>query len=171
MRLRSKSVKAILSGECLIVRGNREINVLRGKRKIGTIKNGVLELSPLEGIYLMKKGKIKAFHMGKEINVDQLLQKVDFKRYHVFEDLTEKGYLVKSGHKYGADFRVYEKGDDPDKEHSSYLVRVIGEVESVKAYDLLALARVAHSVRKKLILAIVGEEGEVTYYSVKWTKL
>jgi len=37
-------------------------------------------------------------------------------------------------------------------------------------YEFSAKNRVAHSTRKRLLIAIVDEEGDVTYYEIKWTR-
>ena len=33
-----------------------------------------------------------------------------------------------------------------------------------------AMNRVAHSVKKKLLVGIVDDEGDVTYYEIRWRK-
>jgi len=38
--------------------------------------------------------------------------------------LRDKGYVVKTALKFGADFRVYEKGRTPDEEHAKWIVFV-----------------------------------------------
>ncbi|MBU1252016.1 MAG: tRNA-intron lyase, partial [Nanoarchaeota archaeon] len=37
-------------------------------------------------------------------------------------------------------------------------------------HDFSAKNRVAHSTKKNLLLAIVDEEGDVSYYEVRWVK-
>ena len=36
--------------------------------------------------------------------------------------------------------------------------------------DFAAKSRVAHSTRKKLLVGVVDEEGDVTYYEVGWVR-
>jgi len=38
----------------------------------------------------------------------------------VYKDLRDKGFIIKPGLKYGADFSVYEKGSRPGDEHSKW---------------------------------------------------
>lgn len=88
-------------------------------------------------------------------------------RYAAYKDLRTKGYVVKAGAKYGADFRVYDKGVKPsrkeEREHAKFLVWVLGENETLEMKTLVGINRVAHSVRKVLVIAIVDRELDVTY--------
>ena len=87
-------------------------------------------------------------------------------RYPVFKDLRNKGYIVKTALKFGGDFRVYKK----TKEHAKWIVFVDYESKKLTWQEFSAKNRVAHSTNKKLLLAIVDEEGDIIYYEVKWLK-
>ena len=91
-------------------------------------------------------------------------------KYAVFKDLREKGYIVKTALKFGADFRVYPKGVKPGKKHAKWIVFVEHETGKLTWHEFAAKNRVAHSTRKNLLLAIVDEEGDITYYEVRWIK-
>ena len=91
-------------------------------------------------------------------------------KYSVFRDLREKGYIVKTALKFGADFRVYEKGDKIGESHSKWIVFADFESNKMTWHDFSAKNRVAHSTKKNLLLAIVDDEGDVTYYEVRWIK-
>ena len=77
-----------------------------------------LELSLLEALYLLQKEKITLTDAqdNHTITPEELLEKaeqtyIDFKtKYAVYKDLREKGYVVRPGLKFGADFSVYEHG-------------------------------------------------------------
>jgi len=47
--------------------------------------------------------------MNKFKRIDKKIQI----KYPVFKDLREKGYIVKTALKFGADFRIYDKGQKP----------------------------------------------------------
>ena len=87
-------------------------------------------------------------------------------KYQVFKNLREKGYLVKTALKFGADFRIYEKGKT--NTHSKWLCYVTTENKRIKWQDFAAKNRVAHSTKKNLLIAIVDEENQITYYEIKW---
>ncbi|HLC22649.1 MAG TPA: hypothetical protein VJJ79_02655 [Candidatus Nanoarchaeia archaeon] len=46
----------------------------------------------------------------------------------------------------------------------------MAETDSCSWYEFAAKNRVAHSTRKKLLIAIVDDENDVTYYSISWTR-
>ena len=97
------------------------------------------------------------------LNYEQFLKKSlklepNFKiRYSVFKDLRKRGYIVKTALKFGADFRVYERGVKPGEDHAKWVVYPISEGETLTWYDFAAKNRVAHSTRKKLLLAVVDD--------------
>ena len=89
----------------------------------------------------------------------------------MFENLRAKGYIVKTALKFGADFRVYDKGVKPGEEHAKWILYAVNENEILKWHDFAAKNRIAHSTKKNLLLAIVDEESDVSYYDVAWTRL
>lgn len=130
-----------------------------------------------ETLYLLDDKKLEVFNVkNKKIDREELIkifQKLDKKfktKYFVFKDLRKKGYLLKSALKFGADFRVYEKGKRVGKDHSKWLLYAIDENETKKWQDFSAKNRIAHSTKKKLLISIVDEEGDVSYYESSWFK-
>ncbi len=146
------------------------------KSFFGEIINSKVQYSLVEGLYLLKKGKIDIFQRGKIVSFNDLIAK--FKRldnkiqlkYPVFKDLRDKGYVVKTALKFGADFRVYPKGKKPGKEHAKWIVFVEHESKSIRWHEFAAKNRVAHSTKKNLLLALIDEESKPTYYEVSWVK-
>jgi tRNA-intron endonuclease len=146
------------------------------KSRFGEKKNEKMLYMFSEAIYLIEKGKMSVFlrkkELGKEEFIDKI-RKIDKKimiRYPVFKDLREKGYIVKTALKFGTDFRIYEKGAKPKGKHSKWLVLVEKESKKITMQDFSSKSRVAHSTRKNLLLAVVDEEGDITYYEVKWIR-
>ncbi len=85
--------------------------------------------------------------------------------YNVYEDWRLRGYVVKTGFKFGTHFRIYFPGASPALDndewiHSKHLLHVFPRKMELLAAELSRAIRVAHSVRKTFILAIPGE-GEV----------
>ena len=135
-----------------------------------------IQYSLSEALFLTEKGKIKVFHKKKWLPFKELIRKVysNDKRinikYPVFKDLREKGYVVKTALKFGADFRVYDRGSKPGEEHAKWIVFADHESGKFTWHEFSAKNRVAHSTKKALLLAIVDEEGDVSYYEVRWTR-
>ncbi len=135
-----------------------------------------LELSFVEALFLLKKEKIRVMKDGKKIDFHELYEiakTVDNRlaeRYRVYEELRERGLLVRSGFKFGCDFRVYErgvkliKGPKSQKEHTKWIVFCVPEDYSCSFQELSRAIRLAHNIRARMLWAIVDNEGDVTYY-------
>ncbi|MEM4672801.1 MAG: tRNA-intron lyase, partial [Sulfolobales archaeon] len=82
-------------------------------------------------------------------------------------DLRDRGFIVRSGMKYGVDFTVYEKG--PGMEHAPYLVQVMKYDEQINPIYIVRVGRLSHSVRKTLIIAVVYDS-TIKYISFGWIK-
>lgn len=136
------------------------------------IKNKIFEINPIEILFLFDKKKI-IFDEELNINFEKLLKitKIDLSKYIVYKDLKTRGYNVKTGLKYGFDFRVYDKGIKIGEDHSLWLVDVIEEKDKLKIKDLTGKNRIAHSANKKMLFAIVDFENSVTYLENSWKRL
>jgi len=168
---------AELLNNTIIVNDERLANSLHSKGFIGTLNKGKLELSSVEALYLASKEKIIITKSGKDLSEKDLLNIFSKKdkrfmlKYKVFSDLRGSGFVVKTALKYGFDFRVYDKGVSPGEDHAIWLVHCISQSDSLNISDYSKLIRVCHSVKKKMLLAIVDDEGDVTYWESSWTKM
>lgn len=138
--------------------------------------DGRIELSLVEALFLLKKEKIKVYKDKKEItfhalyDISNSMDKRLAERYRVYEDLRERGLLVRSGFKFGCDFRVYErgvkliKGPKSQKEHTKWIVFCIPEDYTCSFQEISRAVRLAHNIRACMLWAIVDNEGDVTYY-------
>ena len=91
-------------------------------------------------------------------------------RYCVFKDIRNRGYIIKTALKFGADFRVYDRGVKPGEDHAKWIIYPVHEASTMTWYEFSAKNRVAHSTRKRLLLAVVDDEGDCTYYEVAWKR-
>ncbi len=85
----------------------------------------------------------------------------DFLRlYQVYKDWRDKGFIIKTGFKFGTHFRVYFPGAKPVKDgnwtHSKHVIHVFPKDSRLLISEWARAIRVAHSVRKTFILAIPG---------------
>ncbi len=135
-----------------------------------------IQYSLVEALYLIEKNKLKILSGKKEINFDLFLKKAqrldkDFwTRYIVYKDMRNRGYIIKTALKFGADFRVYDKGIKPGQDHAKWVLYPVNEAGALKWREYSAKNRVAHSTKKRLLLGIVDDEGDVTYYEVSWVR-
>jgi len=138
------------------------------------LSGGKLQLAPIEALHLLDRGKIRVVgkKSGKELSFDELSSKLARRdpdlmlKYSVYSDLRSRGYVVKTGLKFGAHFRVYERGESPGEAHAPYLVHAMPEGSRLTPADLARAVRLAHSVRKRMLFAVVDDEGDITYYSL-----
>lgn len=160
-----------------IVSTSPEAFSLYEKSRFGEKKEKKVEYSGVEALYLLTKNKIELYSNSKKLSDESLLKKLKTKdkkietKFAVFSDLRKKGYVVKTALKFGAEFRVYEKGIHPGEDHARWLVFTVKESDQIDWHDFAARNRVAHSTRKNLLLGVVDEEGDVTYYEVGWIKI
>jgi tRNA-intron endonuclease len=147
---------------------------LQDSKLLGEKKQGKIIYSPYETLYLIELKKAKAIKNNKQIKDDEVI-KIFSKKYKdfsinyvVFMDLRKKGYIVKSGLKFGSEFRVYESKKDA---HATWIVFPVAQSRKINWEDFIAKNRIAHSTGKKLLIAIVDQQEDIAYYEVSWMKI
>lgn len=124
------------------------------------------KLDVYETIFLMSKGILKVRNASiAEIRRLARKRRPDFDRmYGVYADWREKGYVIKTGFKFGTHFRVYFPGARPVSSgssgskwtHSRHVIHVFPAEARMLTSEWARAIRVAHSVRKTFILAVPG---------------
>ncbi len=157
-----------------IEKGNKKPISFNQKSGFGKLSEEMLELSLIEACYLLENGRIDIYENDKKCELSYILDMLKkdnlYGKYVVYRDLKNRGYIIKTGFKYGSEFRLYERGGGPGQGHSDYLVKVLYETYDVKVLDFSSYIRVAHGVNKKLLLAVVDDDLDITYYNVEWTR-
>jgi tRNA-intron endonuclease len=146
---------------------------LNSKNFAEKIDKNKFVLNVFEVLYLIGKNKYEVKNQKDEIlNFDEIVkkEKVDLNIYTVFKDLKDRGYKLKSGLRYGFDFRVYDKKNKKD-EHAYHLLKVYKDTEKINISEIASKARVAHSTKKTVLIAILDKDNDVTYYEQNWVKL
>lgn len=171
-----QKIEAELVGERVIAEPSDAVREYYDKSRYGEPAQKKFQYSLVEALYLVEREKM-AITKGKKILDHDTLFKFAEKqernfsiRYAAFKDMRNRGYIVKTALKFGADFRVYDRGVKPGDDHAKWIMYPIAETDSCSWYEFSAKNRVAHSTRKKLLIAIVDDEGDVTYYSISWTR-
>ena len=169
------TIQAYIFGEN-ISSNSADAHALYKKSCFGEPDGEKINYALSEAFFLVEKEKIEVLFRNKKLTKEELLhklQKLDKRfqiRYSVFKDLREKGYIVKTALKFGADFRIYDKGARPGTQHAKWIVFADHESKRITWNEFSAKNRVAHSTKKNLLLAIVDEEGDITYYEIRWIK-
>ena len=133
-----------------------------------------LVLDLIEGYYLMSKSKIQIYKNKKKISEKKMIQicKIQHhnfeKKFQVYKNFRDKGYIVNPGIKFGCDFAVYQKG--PGIDHAPFLVQVYNRNENMTSTDVVLAGRLATSVKKQFILAIPSGKNKVDYVALDWWK-
>lgn len=133
--------------------------------------NAPLLLDPVEALYLNEKKKIKIIRNGKKVSSKKLetIQINTFSgfsdKYRVYKELRDKGYVATPGIKYGSDFAVYENG--PGRDHAPYVVQILSKKEHLSAAEIVKAGRLASTVRKAFIIAVVNEK-QVKFIEFNW---
>ena len=156
----------------VITEASNQARDLFNKGKFGTLKKSSVVLSFFEAMYLVEKEKLNINKLNEESFLRKIKKKVKqfSTKYAVYRDLREKGYIVKTALKFGAEFRVYDKGVNPGQDHSKWVVFPVHESDSLTWHDFASKNRVAHSTKKNLLIGIVDDEEDVTYYEISWKR-
>lgn len=171
----AEKIKAVFSGK-KITSNSLAAMALCNQSRFGELVEGKVSYSLAEAFYLMQKGRLDLSLGGKKLDSDGFLKKAEklernfMTKYLVFADLRSKGYVVKTALKFGAEFRVYGKGIKPGQDHAKWIVFPVDEGSKIAWSELAAKNRVAHSTKKSLLIAVVDDEGQVTYYESNWIK-
>ncbi|HEY7757399.1 MAG TPA: tRNA-intron lyase [Nitrososphaeraceae archaeon] len=163
-------VEGVLTKKCLIkIIDTRSQDQLRNKG-FGDGEDNVYLLETYEALYLLYLKKL-VITSGKIDNFASLLKlvlkydKEIVTRFLVYRDLRSRGYVVKEGFGFGADFRVYERGEY-EKKRAKYVVFCINEGINVKVGELSKNVREIETMGKNAIAAVVERRGEVIYYKL-----
>ncbi|MEM1578809.1 MAG: tRNA-intron lyase [Archaeoglobaceae archaeon] len=121
-------------------------------------------LSLIESIYLLEKGFLEVENADKLAEVVKSIEGFE-EKLKVYKDLKNRKFVVKTGFKFGSDFRVYRRVESIQQlPHSEFLVSVVKD--SIKAKELANKVRLANSVRKKPVLVWDGN-----YFIFEWMKV
>jgi len=175
--VRIAPVEAQLIGGRIILENSDPARELFNSMRFGEKgQDNKVEISLHEAVYLLEKSQLRLISNNKEIDADHLIKKAAksepnfMVRHAVFRDFRNRGYVIKTALKFGAEFRVYDRGVKPGEDHAKWIVFPVKESEGLTWHDFSAKNRVAHSTKKRLLIACVDQEGDVTYWEVRWLR-
>jgi len=143
-----------------------------------------LELELIESTYLAEKGRLKIFEkkIGKRkktLKFEDMMKigAENVNQFHpqfmVYRDLRNRGYVVKTGFKFGAHFRVYERGVKLKRgpkgahEHTKFVVHCVPEEAAFSLPEMSRAVRLAHNIRATFVWAVLDKESSPTYYIIQ----
>ncbi len=171
-------IKSTFARERVITEDLDMARELFNQSAFGTVlEEGKVQLSLTEALYLMERKKLLVFDgRNKQLDFPSFVTKASrvepkfWIRYAVYKDMRNRGYVVKTALKFGADFRVYDRGIKPGQDHARWIVYPVHEGEKYTWFDFAAKNRVAHSTKKRLMMGVVDDENDVTYWEIKWVR-
>ncbi len=173
LRLRKGTIKGVFFPEDLVtisddIEKGEELYDQNWFGQFGTYKmkghGKISKYDIYETMFLMENGTLDVSNMSrKRIYSLAMKRRADFgKLYEVYKDWRSKGYVIKTGFKFGTHFRVYFPGakpvrDSPSWVHSLHVIHVFPRDTKLLISEWARAIRLAHSVRKTFILAIPGK--------------
>lgn len=161
-----------LEGTVVLVRDGGQVDRLQAKGSYGVrVKEG-LALDIYEAAHLVEQERLEVHRPGETtaIPMDHLLalgaRELDrFETEHLsFRDLRSRGYVARRRDDHDLD--AWERGTAPPRQKPSMLVAARGEAEPASPSTLDDLITRARGLGRKLLVSVVDEESDVTYYDV-----
>jgi len=140
----------------------------------GRVKGEMVVLSAVEACYLLHSGRLEVCMDEKSVAFEQLFTTASSAdpsfelRYIVYRDMRERGYCVAVQ---SDAFRLYQRGMKPAVSASEFFVHVVGERETLTFAQLVQRLDELKSIRKRMAMAVVDEDGDLTYYEIKELQL
>jgi len=120
-----------------------------------------LLISPLETLYLTGTGVLSVSLDGSIVPAGDVFLRAQesdselSQKSVIYDDLRSRGYIPKTGYKFGHHFRVYST----KKPHSDMLAHAVREGEELPMSTISRSVRLAHSVKKKMLFGCVYRSG------------
>ncbi|MCK5547430.1 MAG: tRNA-intron lyase [Thermoplasmata archaeon] len=162
-----------LSGNEVVIRGEEQASQIYNKGFFGDPQpGGSMKLDLIEAIYLMESEKLEIIKDERNVGLKEMISLANRMQpnfeinYLVYRDLRQRGYVVKPNIE-PMDFRVFPRGGGPNMTPTKYWVIAISERA---IFDLSSLSKQLDDVlrmKKQLLLAVVDEESDLTYYLVR----
>jgi tRNA-intron endonuclease, archaea type len=150
-----------------------EAGTVFGRGFFGTVGAGGLHLDRTESLYLLEMGRLEVTaDRGRSVDWADLFRRAlraepGFGiRYLVYRDLRQRGYVVRAGPPPVA-FSVLPRGGILHKTPARFWVETVSEREPFDLARIQALAEKAQSTKKQLLVGVVDEESDLTYYKIR----
>jgi tRNA-intron endonuclease len=150
-----------------------EAGTVYGRGYFGTVRDDGLHLDRYEASYLLEMERLEVLgDGGRPLEWPSLFRRAlraesGFGvRYLVYRDLRQRGYVVRASPPPYA-FSVLPRGGVPQKTPAKYWLATYSERTPFSLAELFELAERARAAKKALLLAVVDEESDLTFYRVR----
>ena len=172
-------IEGSFSGSRVLITDSDDAEEVHDEHYYGKYNDDVLELSMVEAFHLKDRDLIDIVIDGEKVSQEEALDvfsSEDEEFYHklqAYSDLRERGFIVKTGFKFGTHFRVYPRGVNPyqagkkkQRQHTKWVVHAVPENETLSFQEMSRAVRLANNIRATMLWAVVDSESGVTYYEV-----
>ncbi len=141
----------------------------------GVIDNDSLVLHPVEVLYLIENGKGMLLINDDKISLEDAYRLISrrirdiLRLYLVYRDIRERGYIIRPLHSDLTPFEIYERGKNHLQDESFALILVAEAGKEIRLEELSQALKQAKRYNKLLIVALIDEIGEITYYQIDET--
>jgi tRNA-intron endonuclease len=163
----------ILVGDTVVIEDEREASQTYSKGFFGYPQSGgSLHLDLLEALHLLEGDRLEVIADGEKIDFADLMRRAasiqsDLEtRFLVYRDLRQRGYVVKNDSG-DFNFRLYPRGGTPTTTQTNLWVLAVSERDIFNIIELMGQTEMSQRTRKELLLAVVDEEGDITYYTAE----
>ena len=163
----------LLSDGAVTIRDVTEAATIYSRGFFGDLSSSGLALDRVEAAYLLEMGRVDVRSASdRRVKWADLFRRAlraerGFGvRYLVYRDLRQRGYVVRSGPPPVA-FSVLPRGGTLHKTPARFWVEVHSERAPFDLASVSARVRAAQSAKKSLLLGVVDEESDLTYYRVR----
>jgi len=135
----------------------------------GFPEDGGAWLPDVAALHLLRRGILEVWDGERQIDFQDLFRRglssdpSFFLKYLVYRDMRSKGRKIRAGSREAPYLWFYEKPSRP----SSHLVGVYSRNQIISLEELERLLALGGRFKKGVYLALVDEEGEVSYYEIK----
>jgi len=149
---------------------NRETSYLNNDLFFGKDTVTFIHLSLIEAQYLQERSHLQLGNSTfEEFKKQAEIAQPDLSiRYPTYRFLRDRGMRVKTGFKYGTHFRAYS-GSQHDT-HADFLIHVIPEGAGIDWQEISRGIRVAHGVKKKLLLTNPDIDTSGQFLQLTWVR-
>jgi tRNA-intron endonuclease len=157
----------------VVINSETQANQIYSKGFFGDPQSGgSLRLQLIEAIYLMEASKLEVIKNDRNVELRDMIAlandlQPNFEiKYLVFRDLRQRGYVVKPNLE-PLDFRVFPRGGGPNLTPTKYWALAISERAIFELSALSNRLDDALRMKKQLLIGVVDEESDLTYYLAK----
>jgi tRNA-intron endonuclease, archaea type len=157
----------------VVVPDAAEASTVYARGYFGTVGPSGLQLDRFESVYLAEMGRLAVVRpSGRPVEWSEVFRRAArvapgfAVRYIVYRDLRQRGYVVRASPP-PAEFAVLPRGGVLHKTPARFWVAVFSERVPFDLAALFDLASRAQGAKKSLLLALVDEESDLTYYRVR----